>query len=187
MSCPLCKNDHDTSRTEALEELARTSAKLRRLTTGKTPKHVSAAPAPGKWSAKEVICHLADGELVYGMRYRKILAEPGASLVAFDQDAWAEGLRYAGQRLPVVLDSFEALRTHNLAILQGLSEDSWGRSGVHPEYGALTLGDLVIHLAAHDRKHIAQIERILGGPTPKKTSSARKAPRKSRSGRRPRR
>lgn len=54
---------------------------------------------PGKWSIKEIASHLADTELVYGFRYRRTIAEPGAQLGEFDQEIWAKELLYRKQPL----------------------------------------------------------------------------------------
>ena len=112
----------------------------------------------------EIIAHLADCELVYGFRYRKILAEPGSTLAAFDQDAWAMGLQYQNQVFKPLLESFGALRRANLALLRAITLDAWNKAGRHPEYGTLTIGQLVLHLVTHDRNHIAQVEDRLGRP-----------------------
>jgi uncharacterized damage-inducible protein DinB len=140
--------------------LAATPKKIARLASRLGSKGTTARPAEDKWSAREIICHLADCEIVYGMRYRKILAEPGTALVAFDQERWAEGLQYRTQDLRSTLESFTALRAQHLKWLKSLKPEAWGRAGAHPEYGTLSLRQLVTHLADHDRNHTAQIERI---------------------------
>ena len=178
MSCPMCHKEHTYSIAEALSGLAATPRRLEKLAKAFTPKRASARPAPGKWSAKEVINHLGDGEIVYGFRYRKILAEPGSPLVAFDQERWADGVGYGKLPLKTSLESFAALRRQNLAILKLQPAEAWNRVGVHPEYGSLTLRQLVTHLVYHDRNHLSQIEGLAARPARKTTKKKKPAARR---------
>jgi uncharacterized damage-inducible protein DinB len=161
MSCPICQKEHPYTIPEALANLAKTPRRLQRLASRIGPGLGAARPAPEKWSAKEIICHVADCEIVFGFRYRKILAEPGSTLAAFDQQAWANNLGYRSQSLKPVLSSFASVRGSNLALLKSLPEQAWDRSGQHAEYGELTLRQLVLHLAYHDRNHTGQVEKLL--------------------------
>ena len=174
MSCPMCHREHSYTVPEAVANMASTPKKLEGLTSSSSPKRVGKRPAPDKWSAKEVISHLADCELVYGLRYRKILAEPGAALVAFDQDAWAKGLNYGGQALKNSLAGFSALRGGHIALFKSLPASAWDQGGQHPEYGTLTLRQLVVHLADHDKNHVAQVERLCPPSVTAKKSKRKK-------------
>jgi len=169
MSCPMCHKEHTYSIPEALTGLAATPRRLEKLAKGFTPRRAGARPVPGKWSAKEIINHLGDCEVVYGFRYRKILAEPGAPLAAFDQERWAEGVGYQKLPLKTSLVSFSALRSQNLAILKLQPAEAWDRAGTHPEYGSLSLRQLVTHLVYHDGNHLSQIEGLAAPPARKTT------------------
>jgi hypothetical protein len=115
---------------------------------------------PGKWSIKEIVSHLADTELVYGYRYRRTIAEPGASLGEFDQEIWAKELLYRKQPLDTIKETFSALRKQNLVLLKLVPKGVWSQHASHPEYGTISLREMVAHLATHDRNHLSQIERI---------------------------
>jgi uncharacterized damage-inducible protein DinB len=176
MDCPLCKREHLETDTRALAILSATPRRLEKLTSTLTPGAAVAHPMPGKWSAKEIIAHLNDGELIYGLRYRRIAAEPGTPLAAFDEKLWAKELQYRKQPLKANLESFAALRKQNLALLRVLPKSVWTQVSPHPEYGNLSLRDLVVHLANHDRSHTAQVERIASalGRNRKKRESTKK-------------
>jgi uncharacterized damage-inducible protein DinB len=161
MPCPLCGKNHAYTIDQALKSLATTGRRLERLASGLSPKRATARPAPDKWSVKEIICHLADCEIMIGLRYRKIISEPGGPLLAYDQDAWAHHLNYRQQSLPQAIATFKVLRTGHIAILKALSRSAWNRIGQHPDYGALTLRQLVVHIADHDKNHVAQVQRLL--------------------------
>lgn len=133
---------------ERLEELARVIGTER----------IGAAPAPGKWSAREILCHLADCEIAFGFRLRQTLAEENHTIQPFDQEKWAAhyGAYSAGQALA----AFRALREWNLALIQRALPAAAGKAVVHPERGAMTFRTIVETMAGHDRNHLAQLERI---------------------------
>jgi uncharacterized damage-inducible protein DinB len=157
MSCPICNKKHPYTIEQALTNLGATGRRLEKLVQELTARQAAARPAPDKWSTKEIICHLADCELVYGLRYRLILAEPVANLGSFDQDAWADRL-YRDRKLQDALATFKVLRAGNLALLKAQSRSSWNKSGRHPDYGKMTLRQIVVHLVDHDKNHVAQVE-----------------------------
>ena len=105
---------------------------------------------------------MADCEIVYGCRYRTIISEADPVLIAFDQEAWAENLNYKSQPLKSVLATFTALRNSHVLLFKSLPPKSWKKTGRHPQYGPLSLGQIVNHLVEHDLNHIAQIERVSG-------------------------
>jgi uncharacterized damage-inducible protein DinB len=161
MSCPMCKKYHDYTIDGALKRLAATGRRLEKLVSKLSPKRAAARPTPGKWSPKEILCHLADCEIVYGLRYRKIISEPGGVLVAFDQEAWARGLNYREQSLKQAIGTFRVVRDGNVNLLKSLPKSAWNKAGKHPDYGVLTLRQIVVHIADHDKNHVAQVERLL--------------------------
>lgn len=167
MPCPICQKDHPYTIPEALSMLAAAPRRLEKLASAMGPNRATRKPAPDKWSAKEIICHLADCELTYGFRYRKIIAEPAPALVPFDQEAWAKNLQYQAQPLKSALATFTALRNGHVSLFRSLPPEIWGKTGQHPEYGALTLGQLLSHLVQHDLNHIAQVERLCPPPAKK--------------------
>ena len=118
-------------------------------------------PAPGKWSASEIIAHLADGEIVTGWRIRQILGAPGTPLQAYDQDAWAAAGHYEKRDARKSLEQFRVLREGNLALLKSLTPEQRKRHGMHAERGVETIDHIVQMIAGHDLNHLGQVERIL--------------------------
>ena len=115
-------------------------------------------PAPGKWSATEIVCHLADCEIVFAFRLRQTLAEDGPTIQPFDQDKWA--VQYPGISAALALETFSALRKWNLLLIQSASPSAAGRIMTHPERGAMTFQTIVQTMAGHDLNHLAQLRRI---------------------------
>jgi hypothetical protein len=118
----------------------------------------SVPPAPGKWSAAEILSHLADCELVFAFRLRQTLAENGPTIQPFDQEKW--GMQYQGVAASQALDVFTALRGWNLELLRNLPAEAATRPVTHPERGAMTFQTIVETMAGHDLNHIAQLQRI---------------------------
>lgn len=144
----------------ALRVQAATPGRLRRAMAGLRGMELARRPAPGKWSIKEIICHLADVEVVNGWRYRMILAQSGSPLTAFDQDRWANETAYQRQDPALALEAFAGLRRRHLALIRQAPRSAWTRFGVHEERGRITFRDLVEWEAAHDLNHLAQVDRI---------------------------
>ena len=126
--------------------------------------NASTPPAPGKWSAAEILCHLADCELVFGFRLRQTLAEDGPTIQPFDQDKWAAV--YSGIGAEQALDVFRAVRNWNLTLIARALPAAADRPVTHPERGAMTFLTLVETMAGHDLNHLSQLARIAAAPTP---------------------
>jgi hypothetical protein len=140
---------------------ASTAARLKRLIQRTPSARLRKRPAPGKWSASEIIAHLADGEIVTGWRIRQILGAPGTPLQAYDQDAWAAAGHYEKRDARKSLEQFRVLREANLALLKSLTPEQRKQHGMHAERGVDTIEHIVQMIAGHDLNHLAQVERIL--------------------------
>ena len=146
---------------DPLEVLAELDGWLDRRLDGVPDAALRRPEAPGKWSAAEVVQHLADSELVLGFRMRMILTEDRPPLQGYDQDAWATTLRYADVPLAESLAQLRALRAANLRVLRGLDHAGMERVGMHSERGAESLGHLIKLMGGHDLVHRRQIDRVL--------------------------
>ncbi len=158
--CRICRKEHGLTSKEALRRQARTPLKLAAAFQGVSSDRATRRPKPKKWSMREILVHLRDCEIVYGARIRKMIAEAGGMLIPFDQDRWAGGLRYRREDTRLTLESFSALRKANLALLASIGPRALDGHGIHPEYGRLTVRDLVLHWAYHDDNHLSQLESL---------------------------
>ena len=134
---------------------------LAALVEGLSAEQLEQRPAPGKWSIREIVAHLADDELVGAYRIRLILSAPGTAIQAFDQDVWARTGRYSTRDINESLTLYRILRLANLKLLQSLTAEEWDMSGVHAERGVESLRDIAMYFAGHDVNHFQQIESIL--------------------------
>lgn len=138
-------------------------AALEQITSGLTPEQVARPETPGKWSMLEVIQHLADSEMVWAYRLRRVLAEDRPRLSGYDQDLWAERLRYREVELDDALEQIRALRRTNLWLLRSLEPGALERIGVHSERGDESVAHMLRLYAGHDLVHLRQLERIRAG------------------------
>ncbi len=118
-------------------------------------------PAPGEWSAHEVICHCADSEANAALRIRYLAVEPDPLIVGYDQDAWAIALDYHSRPLEPALAVVEAVRANTVPLIRSLPDEAWQRSGRHTESGRYGAEDWLRIYAAHLEEHAQQIERNL--------------------------
>src|SRR5207248_1369187 len=125
------------------------------------PAHLLRQPeSPGKWSIAQILQHLADSEVVWAWRLRLILAQDRPQLTGYDQDVWAERLRYDEADPSEAAELFVVLRRANLRLLERTSPVDLKRTGVHVERGEESLEHLRQLYAGHDLLHLRQIERV---------------------------
>jgi len=139
---------------------AESPVQYRQAIAGLSAGQLTTPEAPGKWSVAAVLQHLADVEIVLGLRYRRVLAQPGKSVPAIDQDALAAVMDYNNADAAAALDDFEAVRRANLRLLRKLTPAQLQLHGIHEERGRETLAHMVRLYAAHDCYHLYQIDRI---------------------------
>lgn len=142
------------------DPLAETSAGLREVITRFTAGDVRQPEEDGKWSATDVVQHLADAEIVWGYRIRLVVAGDRPPLGGWDQDRWAERLRYDAVAMTDALEDFAAARRATLRLLRRLPPEAFERVGVHAERGAESVRQLLELWAGHDLLHLQQLHRI---------------------------
>src|SRR3954463_14456090 len=101
---------------DPLEVIAATAGQLSNLASKLGTSGIEKSIAPGKWTARQILCHLADCELVFAYRLRQALAEEHHVIQPFDQDKWAEN--YAAYDAPAALAVFSSLRKWNLEFIR---------------------------------------------------------------------
>lgn len=145
---------------DPLETIGATAKQLSSLIDRIGPQRAEQAPAPGKWSAREILCHLADCESVFAFRLRQTLAEDHHVIQPFDQEQWARN--YTAYTVEQALALFSAAREWNLALLRSVNREAMEKQVTHPERGTMTLRTIVETMGGHDINHLRQIEAIAG-------------------------
>jgi len=124
------------------------------------PGSIAAHPFPGKWSAREIVHHLADSESISAQRLRRLLAEDHAVIQGYDQEAYAVLLRYNLREHAPALDFFRAARATSLQLLREMSDEDWKRCAWHTESGLYSAATWLQIYAVHAHNHAGQIARL---------------------------
>lgn len=156
---------------EPLAAMTDAMTRIRSLMTGWSPADFERTYAPGKWTARQILIHLAQTEIALGNRARMALATPDYKAQAFDQNVWMEkeagtAGRPGGARTEfgvsgrVALDALVSLSAMNHGFFASLSADDRATPFSHPEYGALTVDWLIHQMAGHLIHHLKQLDEI---------------------------
>lgn len=147
---------------EAFLERYETGPALLRAAWSSLPREARQwRPAPGKWSAHEVVVHCADSEAYAHTRIRQLLADPKPLIVGYDENAWARTFDYHAHDPEVALRTIEAVRDNTIACLRRLPDSAFGKLGTHTESGSYGDADWFRIYAEHLEIHARQIERNL--------------------------
>lgn len=114
-------------------------------------------PANG-WSIHEIIVHIADSEANSYVRCRKAIVEPGAQVMAYDEEGWARALDYHASSPDDALELFMWLRRKSFKLIESLPDALWANTMQHPENGTMTLDDWLDVYARHIPEHISQMQ-----------------------------
>jgi hypothetical protein len=145
---------------DPLQVAADTPARLRAIENNLGSKGMERSYASGKWSARKIVCHLADCEVVFAFRFRQALAEPDHVIQPFDQDAWARPYDSSTLSGSKAIEAFSAVRQWNLALLKDVPQTHFSKPVTHPERGKMTFKVLLETMAGHDLNHLKQLDAI---------------------------
>ena len=172
----------DLAGREPIRAMRDTTARIRAVAGGWRPHEFERSHAPGKWTARKTLIHLAQSEIALGYRARMTLTSPGYLAQSFDQDQWmsieaggsvGSGVS-SGSGLPAearsakvggcsgheALDAFLGLAAMNIALFASLSDADRAVTLSHPEYGSLTVDWIIHQMAGHQIHHLGQLEAI---------------------------
>ena len=144
---------------DAVAVMAETIVKTRALVAPFTPEMFERSYAEAKGSARGVLIHLAQGEIVLGMRLRWALADPSYVIQPFDQDAWL-ALDRGGLDGQGALALFSFTRAFNLGLAKKMTAEDRARTIRHPEQGTITIEDVLVTIAGHELHHLAHFQTI---------------------------
>jgi len=123
---------------------------------GASDEELDARPAPHKWTAREVVHHLADSEMTAAVRLRLLVAVDNPPIVGYDQDQFARRLHY-DRPLEASLEAFKAARRSTAELMDAMTEAEWGREGTHTEHGRYSVTRWLEIYSEHAHKHADQI------------------------------
>lgn len=145
---------------DLLERYRRGAELLAVATTGAAGSELDFKPGEGKWSVREITCHLADAEAVAGTRFRQLIAEDNPTLMSWDQEAWTAKLGYERRKISQALETFRMLRFGNYELLKDQPEEVFQRGGTHAQLGQASLLQFLRRSAEHAESHVKQIQGV---------------------------
>lgn len=117
-------------------------------------------PAADEWSVKEIIVHMGDSESMAALRLRKLVVEPGSTLMGYDEGKWAGALNYQGQDVDDSLQIIKMARQTSYRLLKTLPEEVFEHSVKHPEYAEpYTVETWLGIYARHIPDHVEQLKK----------------------------
>lgn len=143
-----------------IERYASGAAEFASSLEGFPPEALTTRPFPGKWSAAEIAHHLADSEMVGAIRLRRLIVEEHPVIQAYDQEVYADRLRYNGRDIRPALEVLRSARATTVQLLRTLSAEEWAAAGWHTELGLYTTERWLEIYAGHAHKHAEQIQRL---------------------------
>lgn len=143
---------------DVMRSLVETPQRIAALVRGWPRDRDERSHAPGKWTARQVLAHLAHLEMNVSVRLRIALAETDGVLRPFDQDEWMRA-ETAPPAL-VSLDVYTSLRAMNVALLRSLTPAQLARTAAHPEWGPVSVEWLAAWAAGHELNHLPQFEAV---------------------------
>jgi hypothetical protein len=117
-------------------------------------------PEPEQWTIHEIVIHIVDSEANSYIRCRRLIAEPGKDLMAYDENRWAQELEYHEQDTDEALSLFRWLRKRSYELIKQLPEHVWTHQSFHPELGVTTMEDWLETYERHIPEHVDQMDAV---------------------------
>jgi hypothetical protein len=155
---PTTPYTEDLGSREPVEAMRETVDRIRALVGQWPSARFERSYGPGKWTARQILVHLAQTELALGNRARMSLSTPGYVAQPFDQDLWIGRDESLGGR--DALEALVAMSKMNRTMFGSLTESDRAISLTHPEYGTLTVDWIIHQMAGHQIHHLKQLEKI---------------------------
>ena len=148
----------DLDNREPVRAMRDTTARIRAVVGDWRPGQFDRSYAPGKWTARQILTHLAQSEIALGYRARMALTSPGYAAQSFDQDAWMA--RESATSGHDALGAFLGAAALNIALFGSLTDTDKAITLSHPEYGSLTVDWIIHQMAGHQIHHLKQLDII---------------------------
>jgi hypothetical protein len=117
-------------------------------------------PAPDRWTIHEIVVHIADSEANSYVRCRRLLAEPGSTVMGYDEWRWAKTLDYHAQSTDEAVELFRWLRRLSYRLIKDQPEEVWANTVHHTESGPMTLDQWLDIYDRHVPDHVAQMQAV---------------------------
>ncbi|MGO9241220.1 MAG: DinB family protein [Bryobacteraceae bacterium] len=145
----------------AIQKIEALPAQLEQLIAGADDAKLNKTYGQGKWSARQVIHHIADSHLFAFIRTRFIATVDHPTIQPYDQEVWAQLPDAKSGPVAPSLEIIKGMHARWVEFLRSLPKAAWDRTGYHPERGVISLDDLVRIYAGHGAKHLEHIRAAI--------------------------
>ena len=150
----------EPARKSAMKDLAELPALLRSAVEGMNDAQLATPYREGGWTVRQVVHHIADSHMNAFVRVRKALTEENPVISVYEEKAWAELPDSQAAPVKWSLALLENLHARWVMMLQGLSEEQWKRTFVHPENGLMAVELATAMYAWHGKHHLAHVRQV---------------------------
>ena len=150
-----------TERTKLIQQYADGPRRLRAALATVPTEALQWRPAPGEWSAHEVVVHCSDSETHSASRIRMLISEKDPLIQGYDEAQWARDFDYHAHPIDVALMTVDAVRANTAVLLRRMPASAWEKAGRRTESGRYTAEDWLTIYAEHLENHARQIENNL--------------------------
>ena len=146
-------------REQYIREIEACPARLREAVAGLSDEQLDTPYRPGGWTVRQVAHHLPDSHLNSYIRFKLGLTEDEPTIKTYEEGRWAE---LADSRGPVAgsLTLLESLHERWVRLLRAMTDEDYARNISHPEWGRLSLGEMLSMYDWHCRHHVAHITSL---------------------------
>lgn len=116
--------------------------------------------SPNDWTIHEIAVHIADSEANSFVRCRRFIAEPGSTVMGYDEEQWAKALQYHHHSVEDAVELFKWLRLTSHQLIKTLPETMWSNTVIHSESGTMTMDEWLDMYDRHVPEHVAQMQKV---------------------------
>jgi DinB superfamily len=150
----------DESRAAVIASIEQLPADMRRAVAGLADAHLDTPYRPGGWTVRQVVHHVADAHMVVNTRARIALTEDNPPVKMWDHATWAELSDAKSMPIDDSLAILDAAHRRLVHLLRTLAADQWRRTMTHPEWGVVSIDDLIELCAWHGEHHTAHVTQL---------------------------
>lgn len=140
-----------------IEKIRRLPEQVEAAVSGLNDEQLDTPYGPGKWTARQVVHHLADSHMNAYIRMKLVLSEEHPTLKTYNQEDWAKFVDAASIPVDSSLAILRGLQHRMAVLLENAADNDWSRGANHPERGNITLEDLLKIYSRHGENHVGQI------------------------------
>ena len=144
---------------DLMSHYAQGSQVLVKALKGVSDAQLDEVPIPDTWSIRQVVCHVADAEIVYADRMKRVLVDDNPTVLEWSPDKSVEDAFCRHRKIDNELTVIASIRRHMISILQHQEVEIWQRTAVHSLEGPMTLETLLERIVEHVPHHCRFIEQ----------------------------